>query len=709
MRLRELVAPSAVLFGPIETNLADGRALSPGHTAFYRRRAAGGAGLIVTEIASVHPSDQPYERAPLAAACGPGWADVVEACRPHGALVLAGLGHAGGQGGPGHLAPVERTALWAPSPVADVASREVPYAIEQPEIDELITGFAEAAALAVARGCDGVELNAGQHSILRQFLSGLTNLRTDGYGQDRARLLTEVLTEVRDALGETALLGLRLCADELAPWGGITREQTGALLADVAPLLDYVVPVRGSALSVPATRPDLHAAPGFNRELCAGVRAGLRAAGLRLPVVLQGSVVDVAMAGAALRAGPGGAPVADLVEMTRAQLSAPGLVALARAGHPERIRPCTLANQHSQVRDEFNVPISDEGEPSTGHETEDAEVEPDLGLRLPLPAAGPLSVLVVGGGPAGLEAARVAALLGHRVRLVEAADWLGGALRQAAAVRGRGRLGLLADWLVTEVYRLGVVVRTGSRIGPAELASAAEEGDTVLLCTGSRPARPGFTSGPGVVVRPAAEFESDVLGSVSTLDVLSGWAPGRAGLPIVLVHDPVGDWTGVGIAEQVAASGARCTLVTPDPVAGMQLSRTGDLVDANARLARAGVRRELFATLCATRDGEAALVDVHTAGARSIRCDVVIDCARRMPEDGLWQMYPELARAGDCVAPRTVHEAILEGRRIAQSVGGPHGEAGSVSAAPDRAGVSVPVGGPPRPVQVSPDAGPGRP
>ena len=706
VRLRGFAAPSCVLFGPIATNLGQRRALSARHTEFYRRRAAGGVGLIVTEIASVHPSDQPYELAPLASECGPGWSQIAEACSPHGTLVIAGLGHAGGQGVGDCSDLGQRDVLWAPSSVADPVSREVPYAIEQPQIDELITGFAEAAALAVSSGCCGVEVNAGQHSILRQFLSRLTNSRRDGYGRDPARLLTEVVTQVRSIVGDQALLGLRLCVDELAPWAGITPEQAAAVLADLASLLDYVVPVRGSGLSVSATRPDLHTPPGFNRELCAAVRAGLRADGHELAVVLQGSVVDVAMAGAALLPDCHGDQVADLVEMTRASLAAPELVALVRALTPDRIRPCTLSNQHSWVHDQRNVVISDEAEPSTGHETEDVELGTDFGLSLPLPAAGRAGVLVVGGGPAGLEAARVAALLGHRVKLVEASDWLGGALRPAAAIRGRGRFGLLADWLVAEVYRLGVIVRTGVRIGLEELDTAVEDGLTVLMCTGSRPARPGFIAGSGVVVRPAAEFETDVLGAVSAAEVLAelstGIGPGLvAGELEVLVHDPVGDWTGVGIAEQVAAVsmldpasrssvsmldpasrssvsmldpasrssvGLRATVVTPDSVAGSRL-RTGDLVDANGRLARFGVRRELFARLLGVCHGQAELIDVHTEHRRSIRCDVVIDCAQRLPEDGLWLSHPELARAGDCVAPRTVYEAILEGRRIAQQIG----------------------------------------
>ncbi|MCC6435567.1 MAG: 2,4-dienoyl-CoA reductase, partial [Acidimicrobiales bacterium] len=170
--LGRAMAPSRVLFGPIVTNLGtDARTLSDRHVAFYRRRAAGGAGVIVTEGASVHDIDWPYERAPLASRCAEGWAAVVEACRPHGALVLAGLDHAGGQGSSAY----SQRELWAPSRVPEVNSREVPKWMEHEDGLAVLAGFADAARLAVAAGCDGVELNAGQHSLLRQFLSGLTN------------------------------------------------------------------------------------------------------------------------------------------------------------------------------------------------------------------------------------------------------------------------------------------------------------------------------------------------------------------------------------------------------------------------------------------------------------------------------------------------------------------------------------------------------
>ena len=231
-----------MLFGPHETNLGRGRALSERHVAYYARRAAGGCGVVVTETASVHGSDWPYERAPLAAECGPGWADVTAACRPHGALVFASLGHTGAQGTSGHA----QTALWAPSAVPDVVTRKVPAAMEQIEIDALVEGFAAGARVAAGAGVDGVEVDAGARSLLRQFASGLTNTRADAYGADRLRLLREVLAAVRAELGPGRVLALRLSCDEEAPWAGITPDLAVGHVRELAPLVDLLVVVRGA-------------------------------------------------------------------------------------------------------------------------------------------------------------------------------------------------------------------------------------------------------------------------------------------------------------------------------------------------------------------------------------------------------------------------------------------------------------------------------
>jgi mycofactocin system FadH/OYE family oxidoreductase 1 len=636
-----------VVFGPHETNLGDGRALSDRHVAYYRRRAAGGVGVVVVEEASVHPSDWPYERCPLATECGPGWSAIAEAVHAEGALVLAAIGHAGGQGSSAY----SQSPLWAPSRVPEVNTREVPKWMEADDVAAVIRGFGAAARLAVASGCDGVEVNAGQFSLIRQFLSGLTNQRDDEWGTDRSAFARAVLRAVRAAVGPDAIVALRLSCDELAPWAGVTPEAAAevaaSLVADSEARVDSLTVVRGSIFSTAATRPDGHVQPGFNLDLAAAVRAAVRAAtsDRSVPVIAQGSVVDVGQAEWAVGEGDR----ADAVEMTRALLADAELVAKAAAGDVDRIRPCILCNQTCQVRDVRNPILTCVLDPRTGHETTDPD---ETAVR----AGAPTEVTVVGGGIAGMEAARVAATAGHRVRLVERAPVLGGAVRVAAAGAGRARLALAADWLAAECTALGVDVRLGHTVTPDQLQQV---GGRFVVATGGVPGRRDYEVGDRAVVIDAATALAD----------LTAVPDGP-----VLVWDPIGGPIGISVAESLAATGRVVHLATQDNIVGNELSRSGDLAPANSRLQQAGVELHRRSILVGVAADGARLRDRFSGDERTLRVAAVVDAGHRLPDptfagpDGAWPAG--VLRAGDVVAPRTIHEAVLEGRRAAMAIDG---------------------------------------
>ena len=639
-------APSRVLFGPHETNLGRDRELTEPHTAYYARRASGGAGVIVIEEASVHESDWPYERCPLAIRCTQGWKAIADACRPYGTIVLAGLGHSGGQG----TSHWSQLPMWAPSPVPEVASREVPKIMEQHEIDAVVAGFAAATKAAINAGLHGVEINAGQFSLIRQFLSALTNMRDDEYGSDRSRFAREVLRAARDAAGD-AIVGLRLSCDEMAPWAGLVPDAAATIARELAPLVDVVTVVRGSIFTAWATRPDQHQPAGFGIDLAHTIRVALRDAGSQIPVVAQGSIVDWGQAEWAIESG-----AADAVEMTRAQLADAELVRKLRSDSSARIRPCLLCNQTCKVRDNRNPIITCVVDPRTGHETEDPVEPPHTAERTRR------TVTIIGAGVAGLEAARICALRGDEVHMLEADTQAGGIVRTAARASGRDRLGAIAGWLVAECHELGVRIETNHRATNDEITMLRAAGP-VIIATGAVPGTVPFIVHAGATVLDATQPHDVTQPHDAT-------QPHARELPQgpVAVWDPIGGPIAIAIAEGLAAQGRSVTLLTPDLLVGEKLALTGDLAPAQVRLHGAGVTLVKRALVRAVHEGKIELEDRFSGKASVIEAAVLITCGHRVPDTTI-DPDETLIHAGDRIAPRTIHEAILEGRRAAMSVG----------------------------------------
>ncbi len=631
------IAPSRVMFGPMETNLGSKRALTNRHTAFYERRARGGAGVVVVEEAAVHDSDWAYERSPLASLCGPGWRAIADAIQGAGTgtVVLAALGHNGGQG----TSHWSQGVMWAPSAVPEVATREVPKVMESSDIAAVINGFSAAAALALRSGLHGVEINIGQFSLIRQFLSGLTNMRSDEYGQDRSRFAREVLAAVRTAIGPDAILGIRLCIDELAPWAGIVPEAGAQLAVEFANTADYFVIVRGSIYTTWATQPDGHVEPGFGVGYARQVREALRAADHQTPVFAQGSIVEWGQAEWVIDDG-----AADGVEMTRAQLADADLVNKLRTNQSARIRPCLLCNQTCKVRDNRSPVITCVVDPRTGHETEDEEMPvtqaPSSGHR----------VTVIGGGIAGMEAARIAALNGHDVTLLEASDHLGGAIVAAARASGRSRLATISDWLQSELRELNVHVETNRMVTQQELADLRSAG-SVVVATGGIAGPLPFTVKDGANLLHAYDL-------LHTDDLLSALPEGA-----IAIWDPIGGPIAISIAESLSATGRSVAFITPDLLVGEKLSLTGDLAPSQNRLHGLGItliKRALIRTLSIDT---VEMEDRFSGELRTIPAAVLIACGHRLPNE-LLDAEELLPQVGDRVAPRTIHEAILEARRI---------------------------------------------
>jgi len=644
LRVGPLTLRNRVVFSAHLTNFAcDGRPTAQ-HAAYYAARAAGGAGLIITEEHSVHPGDQPYEKLIHGFAPGviPGYRQLTGAVHAHGVPVLAQLNHNGGQAS----GMYSRRPVWAPSPVPDPLFREVPKAVERHEIAELVAGFGLVAGHCAAGGFDGVELQCSQSSIVRGFLSPATNTRTDGYGgslENRARLLLEIISAVREAIGRQRALGIRIGADELAE-GGITLDEAVAVarLADATGQVDYINTSIGLATAtMRMIAASMHERPGYAMYLPAAIRAAVS-----VPVIGAGRLTDPLEADRALADGQ-----CDLVGVVRGQIADPGFAAKARAGEPARIRTCLSCNQECAGRVGANRWLGCTENPRAGRES----------VPLPPPRRPGRRVYVVGGGPGGLQAAVTAASRGHRVTLFEREHQAGGQVAVAARVPGRAGFGAVVTHLAAEAARLGVDIRTGHEISAGFLLCAAP--DAVILATGSRPARPRWSRGlPRVIdAREVADGTHAPAGTI-------------------VVVDELGFHQATSVAELLAGRGAAVTMITSGMVIGQDLGLTLDMETWNIRASALRITQQTDLVVLDARaapavpagggaPGRVVLeLQHHPTGAiRELTCDWVVCAIPPEPADELWHELDgapfEVHRIGDCRAPRRAHAAVIEGER----------------------------------------------
>ncbi len=643
LRIGSLTLANRIVFSAHLTNYAteDGRP-SEQHAAYYAARAAGGAGLIITEEHSTHPTDWPYEKLihGFHEEVIPGYRRITEAVHAHGVPILAQINHNGGQASSMYT----RLPVWAPSPVPDPLFREVPKAVEAHEIAEIVAGYARVAEHCMRGGFDGIELQCSHSSIVRGFLSPATNLRTDSYGgslPNRARLLLEIVEAVRSTIGPGYALGVRLCGDELIA-GGTTIDDAVevARMAEATGRVDYINTSIGVATAtLYMIEASMQIPPGYAMFIPSAIRQAVG-----LPVIGVGRFKDPLQADRALVDG-----ICDLVGVVRGQIADADFAAKARAGHPTDIRTCLSCNQECVGRMGLNRWLGCIENPRTGREA------------IPVPTPGRRRrVVVVGGGPAGLQAAVTSAERGHEVTLIERQHRLGGQIPAAASVPSRAELLDITRNLIASVSRLGVDVRTG-QAATVEIITALRP-DVVVLATGARPVRPWWAGSPDV--HPQV---------VDVRDVLEG-AVAPSGR--VVVVDELGFHQATSVAEVLADRGCQVEIVTNGMVVGQDLGITLDLETWNVRAHAKGIGQsvDLVPMGVSAADGGGMRLNLqhHPTGTdRDRECDWVVVAGHQQPDDDLWHALSASGltaarhRIGDCLAPRRAHAAVVEGHRVA--------------------------------------------
>ncbi|MGE0094457.1 MAG: FAD-dependent oxidoreductase [Alphaproteobacteria bacterium] len=609
--------------------------------AYHRARARGGAGLIVTEVGGVHETAY-YAAGTLKVdtdECIPGYRALAAACHEYECRVFGQLFHAGRE-----IATMADGSLpvgYSASDTPNERHRAIPRPMPKAFIAEIVECYAKGAARLIEAGLDGVEIVASHGYLLAQFLNPSINRRTDEYGgslENRARFIAEVADAVRARIGDR-VMGLRISGSEPGLPG---RQDDSEILAACALLqdrFDYLNITMGSFSSFASaihSVPPMIYEPGYVGPLAGTVRARVTK-----PVFVAGRINHPQVAEKILAAGQ-----ADMCAMTRAMIADPEIANKARENRVEDIRACIGCLQACSNHNQRGFSISCIQYPESGRERMYGALQPAAKRR---------RVMVVGGGPAGMKAAAVAAARGHDVTLHERAPRLGGQVLLAEKLPHRAEFGELVRNLGREVANGRVTVALNSTVTAETIRKDAP--DIVILATGARPRPPDRLDVPGGI---------DDAHVVDAWQVIKGQA--NAGGSVV-VADWRCDWVGLGVAEILAREGRRVRLC-------VQGYMPGEMIQQYVRdswlgtLHTLGVEIVPFVRL-AGADADTVYFE-HMTSEQPVVCEgvdtLVTALARESDtelEAALEGYAGKIVPIGDCAAPRTAEEAVLEGLKAA--------------------------------------------
>ncbi|MFC1966201.1 FAD-dependent oxidoreductase [Chloroflexota bacterium] len=635
-QIGEMSIRNRIVMAPMGTRLASADGLvTERQKGYYEKRARGGVGLIIVETSYI---DSIGSMANWLAVDNdrviPGLSQLTEVVHRHGAKIALQLNHAGRLAKSDYI----HQQSVAPSPVASERDGEgipgtigeIPRELTAGDIADIVVRFARAAERAKASGFDGVEIHAAHGYLLARFISASSNRRQDAYGgelQNRVRMLLEVIRAVKASAGQSYPVWCRINGREFGTVDGNTREegQQVARLAQEAGVDAIHVSAFGSGRVIhsPMALPS-----GYLAFLAEGIKKVVT-----IPVIAVGRINTPEAAESILQEGK-----ADLVAMGRALIADPELPNKATAGRLKDIRPCIACQNCFGGKDPLTCTVN----PAVGKERA-------FSVR---PAEKRKKVLVLGGGPAGMEGARVASLRGHSVVLCERDFQLGGQLNLAALPPHKSVIRNLQDYLVAQIEKSDVKVMLEKEAAPELIREMSP--DVVIVCTGSSPSIPEI---PGIRGTNVVTF----------VDVLRGNM--EVGERVFVIG---GEFIGCETAEWLAEKGKKVTVATlePDMIALTKVSHLirqpllNRLADMGVTML-AGVRYEEI-----TREG---LIIIDGKGRRqTIEADTVVLAAGSRPNVEIYEelkgKVPEIYLAGDCIEPRWILESLAEGWQIAQKV-----------------------------------------